>query len=87
MGQARATVQYWAVTPSNSPQANGPIQRLWVDTTAGTLVLTSGDGSTFTLNAPKSQWIEFENPITIVGAASTAAGIIASGWGAPSQSS
>lgn len=81
-----ATVQYWAVTTSNTKQANGPMQRLWADVT-GTLVLTSGDGSTLTLTVPARTWMEFKYPITTVGTSSTATGIIAEGWAAPTTTS
>lgn len=77
-----AANQYWAVTTSNTFQAQGPIGRLWADV-AGTLVLTSGDGSTLTVSVPARTWIEFKYPIVIVGTASTATGIIAEGWGSP----
>lgn len=87
MGQARATAQYWNVTTSNSAQANGPAEWLYVAVT-GTLVLTSADGSTFTLSdVPAGDWIELPYAVTIIGTASTATGIVAAGWGASPQTS
>ncbi len=79
-----ASKQYWAVTPSSSPQANGNIAALWVGVT-GTLVLQGADGSPeFTLSAvPAGVWIVFPYAIQIVDTTSTATGIIAAGWGAP----
>jgi hypothetical protein len=84
---ARATLgaskQYWAVTTSATPQANGNIVALWVGVT-GTLVLQAADGSPeFTLSAvPAGQWIVFPYAIQIVDTTSTATGIVAAGWGA-----
>lgn len=87
MGIGAATKQYWNVTPSDSAQANGPIEQIWIGS-GGTLVLHSGDGSSFTMtNPPVNTWINFPYPVTIVNVASTATGIIAAGWGAPTQSS
>lgn len=77
-----AAAEYWAVTTSDSVQANGPAQRFYV-TTSGTLVLVSKDGSTFTITPAANTWTPlFGYPITTVKVASTATGIIAEGWGA-----
>lgn len=88
MGIGAATSQYWNVTPSDSPQTNGPIEQLWVGT-GGALALVSGDGSTFTMsNPPVQQWINFPYPVkTVKATGTTATNIIAAGWGSPTQSS
>ncbi len=82
MALGNALAQYWAVTPSNTPQANGPAQRFYA-TAGGTLVLTSADGSTFTITLAANSWTPlFVYAIVTVGSASSATGIIAEGWGA-----
>jgi Domain of unknown function (DUF1939) len=96
MGQARATAQYWNVTTSDTAQANGPAQKVWVTLTAqgtpGTLAMHSADGSSFTLNFPanwEAQWVMLDYAVTIFNVTGTSgvSNLVAAGWGAPSQTS
>lgn len=70
--------QYFAITAGSA--LAGHAQRIYA-TGAGTLVLTSSDGSTFTITIGANTWTAFGYAITAVGGASTATGIIGEGYG------
>lgn len=86
--QPTATAQYAAVTPNNTtPLANGPAQRFYC-TGGGTLACLSGDGSAITVTVAANSWTtQFNYPIAFVLSTGTSAtGITAEGWGAPTTS-
>ena len=77
--------QYFAITPGSA--LAGPVQRIYA-TGAGTLVLTSGDGSTFTNTMAANTWTPmFGYPIAAVGGTSTATGLVGEGFGASPRAS
>ena len=84
-----ATVQYWTVTPSASPQTQGNIGALWVPSQAGAgnLTIQGADGSTAVVlgfgATWQGGWVTFPYGVQIVSAWTGGGSLIAAGWGGP----
>lgn len=79
MGILASPPQYFSITAGQA--LAGHAQRIYA-TGTGTLVLTSSDGSTFTITVGANTWTSFGYPITAVGGTSTATGLTGEGYGA-----